>query len=439
MRRSSRRRSPAQRPVVALVTDAIAPYHRGGKEQRYLEIAPRLTRYLEVHIYTMRWWGGPRRIARDGVTYHAIAPLIPLYRDGRRSTLQAVWFALACLRLIFARFDVLEADHMPYLQLFPLWLVARLRRRRFVITWHEVWDATGWAAYIGRAGRVAWWLERRAMRLPDAILAASPQTADRLRAVAGPDVSVVAAPNGIDIDAVSTIAPSAAPDIISVGRLIAHKRFDLVLRAVALLAAEGLSPTVQIVGDGPERANLQDLVQRLGIAHLVKFQHEIIPHRELLATTKGARAFVMASEREGFGIAALEALACGIPVITTDAPNNLAQHLVARSVRGVVCQPTAEAIAGALRALLVSPVASTEGRSASLPEPWLCEYDWSTTVATVVGVLTADARWGDGPQRRSRLRRCSQSPRPWPTRRPMSLAKVSRPAIASERARRVTR
>lgn len=439
MRRSRRRRLPAGRPVVALVTDAIAPYHRGGKEQRYMEIAPRLAKYMDVHVYTMRWWGRPRRIARDGVTYHGITPLIPLYRDGRRSTLQAVCFALACLRLIVARFDVLEADHMPYLQLFPLWLVARLRRRRFVITWHEVWDAAGWAAYIGRAGRMAWWLERRAMRLPDAILAASPETAERLRVVAGPDADVVVAPNGIDLDAVADIQPSAAADIVSVGRLIAHKRFDLVLHAVALLAAEGLSPTVQIVGHGPETDALHRLAVRLGITHLVEFQHEIISHHELLARTKGAKAFVTASEREGFGIAALEALACGVPVITTDAPNNLARHLVARSVRGVVCPPTAEAIASALRPLLQSRLAHTNGRAGTEPEPWLSDYDWSTTVDTVAGVLTDGERPGGVPEPRARLRRCSRSPRPWPTSRPMSRAKVSRPASARERRSPVAR
>jgi hypothetical protein len=277
------------------------------------------------------------------------------------------------------------------------------------------------------------------MRLPDAIVAASPQTAQRLRAVAGPDVSVVAAPNGIDVDAVAEIAPAPAADIISVGRLIAHKRFDLVLHAVALLAAEGLTPTVQIVGDGPERARLHDLVDRLGIAHLVEFQHEIVSHRDLLARTKAARAFVTASEREGFGIAALEALACGVPVITTEAPNNLAKHLVARSAIGTVCEPTAQAIASSLRPLL------RDGRPVPGPEPWLREYDWSSTVETVVGVLTTPGRPSDGNGRpnavqpRNRLRRYAPSPRAWPISRPVSRAKVTSPARASERERRVAR
>lgn len=44
-----------------MVTDAIAPYHHGGKEQRYDELAARLTQYADVHVYTMRWWrSGPR-------------------------------------------------------------------------------------------------------------------------------------------------------------------------------------------------------------------------------------------------------------------------------------------------------------------------------------------------------------------------------------------
>jgi hypothetical protein len=89
-------------------------------------------------------------------------------------------FAACCLRLLFARFDVIEADHMPYLQLFPLRIVASLRRKRLVVTWHECWGPDYWRSYLGHPGRVGWLIESAAMRLPDSIIAASPQTAARL-------------------------------------------------------------------------------------------------------------------------------------------------------------------------------------------------------------------------------------------------------------------
>lgn len=71
---------------------------------------------------------------------------------------------------------------------------------------------------------------------------------------------------------------------------------------------------------------------------------------------KAARVAVFPTAREGFGIAVLEAIACGVPVVTTSAPDNLARHLVARSATGVVRDPSAEAIAEAVRAVLETQV-----------------------------------------------------------------------------------
>ena len=142
--------SPAGRPSVAVVTDAIFPYHRGGKEVRYLQLLPRLEQSFDVRVYTMHWWPERGTKRRDhGVEYQAICPLFALYHGARRSMLEAIAFAFACLRLLFERFDVVEADHMPYLQLFTLRFVTKLRRRQLVVTWNEVWGPVYWGSYLG--------------------------------------------------------------------------------------------------------------------------------------------------------------------------------------------------------------------------------------------------------------------------------------------------
>jgi len=371
-------------PTVALVTDAIAPYHWGGKEQRYRALAPRLANYAEVHIYTMRWWEAPRTVVQDGVTYHAICPKLALYKGGRRSILQAVLFALGCLRLVTARFDVLEADHMPYLQLIPLKLVASIRRRRFVVTWHEVWDAAQWSSYLGRAGRLAWSIERLAMRLPDCIVAASPETAERLRSHLGDTAEIVTAVNGVDLNRIAGIAPADDEiDIVSVGRLLSHKRFDLLIDCVARLAAGGILLRCCIIGSGSELEALQSQARRLGVDHLLDFRTDVESEDSLIALMKAARVCVLPSEREGFGIAALEAIACQIPVITTSAPDNLARDLVGRARRGHICPPTAEALADAVMTTLRAEDTESSG---GLDE-WVTTYDWDRVAEVVAGVL----------------------------------------------------
>lgn len=373
-----------RRRRIALVTDAIGPFHRGGKELRYLEIAPRLAREADVEVHTMRWWKGTR-IHRDrGVTYRAICPLVPLYRGHRRSIRQAIAFAVCCLRLLTARFDVIEADHMPYLQLVPLKLVALIRRRRLVVTWHECWGPDYWREYLGRAGIVGWWCESLALRLPDAIIAASPQTGARLERLVGSRVPVVVAPNGIDRARIEGAPPAAeTADLVTVGRLLAHKRVDMLLEAVALLRARGRELTARVVGDGPERPRLEAMARALSIDDLVEFRDDIEGPDALYATLKSARAAVFPSEREGFGIAVLEALACGVPVIATTAPDNMAQHLVARAPsHGTLCAPDAAALADAIaRTLDAAP-------EAPAPTPaWLSEYDWDEVAGRVSGVL----------------------------------------------------
>jgi hypothetical protein len=102
---------PDRPPIVALVIDAIFPYHLGGREVRYHELTKRLSARVAIHVYTMHWWRGSRTIIDGNVTFHAISRLHPMYARGQRSIRQAVFFALACLRLLGHRFDVLDADH----------------------------------------------------------------------------------------------------------------------------------------------------------------------------------------------------------------------------------------------------------------------------------------------------------------------------------------
>jgi glycosyltransferase involved in cell wall biosynthesis len=376
-----------QRPVVAMVTDAIFPYHRGGKEIRYHELGRRLAGYAEVHVYTMHWWDGPRVRTDETVTFHAISPLFPMYKQNRRSVKQAIFFALACVRLMAVRFDVLEADHMPYMQLLMLRFVATVKRKRFVVTWHEVWGKSYWRRYLGRAGFIAWFVERMAMRLPDHIIAASPHTAQRLCAILGARASVSIAPNGIDLDAVRSSYPDeSTTDLVVVSRLIGHKRIDMLLDAVALLHAEGVPVTCRVIGDGPQREELRNHARAKGVEWALDFRYDVREQKEVYALVKAAKVFVFPSAREGFGIAVLEALACGLPVVTTSAPDNLAQHLVARSPRGTICDSTAAAIAVAVKRLLENGL-SLAGEGPGDDDIWLADYDWGTMADRVLEAL----------------------------------------------------
>ena len=84
---------------IAVVSDSVYPYHKGGKELRYHELLERLpSRGVDVEIYTMRWWEGEP--VESAIRRTAIAPRMEMYANGRRTIGQALRFGLACLRLL---------------------------------------------------------------------------------------------------------------------------------------------------------------------------------------------------------------------------------------------------------------------------------------------------------------------------------------------------
>jgi glycosyltransferase involved in cell wall biosynthesis len=168
-----------------------------------------------------------------------------------------------------------------------------------------------------------------------------------------------------------------------VGRLIEHKRVDMVLDAVAILRARGQDITCRVVGSGPQAAELRTRTMRLGLLTAVDFRDDVSSQDDLFDCVKSSEVLVLASEREGFGIAALEGLACGVSVVTTSAPDNLAQHLVAQAPRGFVCEPAAEPLADTIgRALANRQHPTSEGMY-----DWFEPYTWNAAATSTADVL----------------------------------------------------
>lgn len=104
------------------------------------------------------------------------------------------------------------------------------------------------------------------------------------------------------------------PTLVTVGHLVARKRHGDVLRAVAVLADRHPRLRYEIVGDGPERAALEGLAARLGVAERVEFVGQL-PPREAIERARRCTLLVMPSTDEAFGVAYVEAMAGGVPAI----------------------------------------------------------------------------------------------------------------------------
>lgn len=195
--------------------------------------------------------------------------------------------------------------------------------------------------------------------LMDAVVFQSGFTeADFRETIRPPHLRSVIIPNPVDIGFIRSRALAEAPasgfaadalELVAAGRLQPVKGYDLLLDALAQVQDRRLCLT--LVGDGPERANLERQAEALGLAGRVRFAGmQANPYPFF----RRAAAFVLSSRYEGFPNVVLEALACGAPVIATplggvkEVLHDLAGCQVAEAV-------SAEAIADRLRCFAAQP------------------------------------------------------------------------------------
>lgn len=362
---------------IALVSDSIYPFNKGGKETRSYDLATQLAkRGHDVHFYTMKFWEGGDVIKKNGFYLHGICPELPLYKKNRRYIWQGIKFGISAFKLLGEDFDCLEADHMVYFHLLPCKLACLLKRKKFIVTWHEVWGKDYWIKYMGKKGILGYFMEKLSSKLPDKIIAVSEKTKRDLVGELGVSPEeIVVIPNAIDIKKIGGIVKSKEKsDIIYAGRLLSHKNVDVLIKSMKHLKGRKLI----IVGDGVERENLEKLVDELGLRKNVIFKGFVEKHEDVLSLIKSSKVFVLPSSREGFGITVIEANACGIPVVTVNEKDNASKDLIREGKNGFVCGLDEEEIAGKV-------LKGIEKKDWKTKE-YVKKYDWGKVVGKFEGV-----------------------------------------------------
>jgi colanic acid/amylovoran biosynthesis glycosyltransferase len=134
--------------------------------------------------------------------------------------------------------------------------------------------------------------------------------------------------------------------VVTVGTLIWVKGYEWALQAIRRLADKGIDVQFDIIGDGPERQRVLYTIADLGLENRVRWLGRLAPD-EVLVRVQRADAFLLSSLSEGISNAALEAMACGIPIVTTDCGGM--PEAVTDEVEGLVVPiRNSEAIANAL-------------------------------------------------------------------------------------------
>lgn len=201
-----------------------------------------------------------------------------------------------------------------------------------------------------------------------------------------PGITVVGIPNSVPQPSVS---PSDCTHkvVVSAGRMHHIKRYDLLIRAFGMLAADFPDWQLRIYGDGGEAGKLRALVTELGLAGRALLMGGFSPIESEWA--KGSIAAVTSSA-ESFGMTLVEAMRCGLPVVSTDCPVGPREILTDREDGLLVPNGDVEAIAWGLRRLMADEVLRQDMGAAALHNA--ARYDPSEVAARYVELFEDAAR-----------------------------------------------
>ena len=357
---------------IALVYDCVYPESLGGVEHRNYQLARALG--ARGHHVALVGWASAAGSPAPGVEVLPLPGRGATHdSSGRRRLGHSLRLARAMLALPLRDFDVVETANIPYAHLVPLAVRCALARRPLVVTWYEMWGRY-WREYVGAPWPLFAAAEWLAAQLARTAVAVSPLTERRLRGIRLRG-RTLASTIGVPVAAVRAAAGPAAPGppLVYAGRLIAEKRVDLLLRAVAHLP-RGRGPLLAVVGDGPEREPLGRLAAELGITEDVVFRGFLPAPEDVWRQLGAARIAVQPSRREGFGMFPLEAMAAGLPVVYCQSSESAVPGLVRHGVEGLEVEPRPEALAAALERLLTD--AGECRRLAEAAARRGAEHDW---------------------------------------------------------------
>ena len=155
----------------------------------------------------------------------------------------------------------------------------------------------------------------------------------------------------------------AVPVVIGAGRLTRQKDFATLLRAFSLVLQQRPARLL-LLGDGPEKGRLEGLADEIGISEAVDFHGFVANPFPFIARSN---LFALSSAWEGFGNVLVEAMALGVPVVSTDCPSGPREILRDGALGPLVPVADPVALAAAIVSTLAAPLSSSELIAATAP------------------------------------------------------------------------
>ena len=187
-------------------------------------------------------------------------------------------------------------------------------------------------------------------------------------------------PNGVDVNEDVRPRPldlSFSRFVLTIGRVVAKKGFDLLLEAFVRISREHPDVGLVIGGDGPALGQLVRRTDEAGLAERVRFPG-VLSRSEVAWAMGAAEVFVLPSRVEPFGIVVLEALRAGCPVVVS--ARGGAPEIVRDGIDGLVVDPAQSDVLSTAIARLLTETELAQCLSKSGPAR-AAEFDWRSVAA----------------------------------------------------------
>ncbi len=287
---------------ICMLSELFYPYNLGGAERRFIEVAKRMAKKHDVTVYALRLFGQPSREIWENVSIVRVGLPHPLHK---RALMQMLSYKTPFLRSVSSSYDIIHSNQGMASFAGCLSFI----KKPVIATFHDIFWRD-WPkyfkfpfSYTGKCYELLWSKLKYGR-----IIANSMQTREKLMRLGfRSPVSVIY--SGIDLKRIKAVRPVKSSGAVYVGRLVGYKNID---RLIKVFNATGNE--LKIIGSGPEEARLKKMANPN-----VKFLG-YLPEDEKIAHMKGAQLFINPSKTEGMGLALLEAMACGTPVMAHDLP-----------------------------------------------------------------------------------------------------------------------
>lgn len=352
---------------ILMIFDVAFPFVKGGGQRRLYEVGRNLSKlnYDISWLTFISWEGNNKTIIQNNIEYIGTRKLPPLYnKKGNRNKSEPIIFLFDIFKNIFKirKYDYIWVAQWPLVHLIPLIIFSKILGTKLIIDWWEVWTFKNWTSYAKIPGFIGYCVQQATLFFVKVfnVKVVTDNNLEYRRLLANikkPELLTVI-PNGVpedDIKEANLEYSSVYYDVVSLGRLKNHKGVDYLIKSIGILKEKyNLNLKVAIIGDGPEKDNLIELVNNLNINENITFFGEIESFSNVYGIMKNSGICALTTHNGGGGnLTLLEAYGCSLPAVAFKVDEGIDEELIDIGKTGFFVESVdAESLAEAIKKII---------------------------------------------------------------------------------------